>query len=1106
MDTNRSILSMVTEQRAINPANNNEVVARKQMRYDEYDFETSGTLPTFASATWAGPVNGSYRGNVTSLRTYTSVAGNVYIETHSYFDKYGNLRKSVDANGNVSQTEYDASDYACAYPTKTISPVPGGYGSTTAFETTSTYDYNTGLRLSTTGENGLVVKMEYTDSLLRPTKVKPTYNNVTAGAETITEYGAGTSDSTRFVKVKTQIDETNWKEGYTWYDGLGRTVRTQSVDAANGDVFTLTCYDTMGRVKKVTNPFRNFTNQICSTTTGLEWTTTDYDDFGRVWKVKTPDNAEVETTHALATSGGAIGEAETTQDQAGKLKRSITDAFDNLVRVDEPNDVGQLGAIDNPHQPTIYSYDTLENLTQITQGGQARTFTYDSQNRLKTAANPESGTFQYSYDDNGNLIHKTDARNITTTFTYDALNRVNLRDYSDATPDVTYFYDEPNTAHSKGELTKVSSNVSTTEYTAFDAMGRTLAHKQTTDGQSYTTAYVYNLAGDLIQQTYPSGRVVKNVLDANGDLSIVQSKKNQNAGFWNYAQHFTYTTHDQISSVQFGSGRWESTQFNSRLQVKQIGLGGAKDTTDLLKIDYSYNTPNVADNNGNVKTQTLTVPAVGANQGFTAVQSYAYDSLNRLQSATETISGSQTWKQVFVYDRFGNKTYNEAETTTLPKICQENGQPAVCLNDRAIYNPSASTTNNQFSNYGYDAVGNTTGDAQGRTFVYDAENKQTEVRDAQNQIIGQYFYDGDGRRVKKISDTETTVFVYDAEGKPAAEYSTQSESNPQVSYTTTDTLGSPRIKTDRDGNVISRSDHLPFGEDLITSQRTQSLGYKPDSARRKFTTYKRDTETGLDYAESRYYSPRLGRFVSPDEFKGGPDELFDFADDASENPTFYAELENPQSLNKYQYTYNNPIRYNDPTGHCIPLCLAPAVPIGKVIVDVIVTVGAGSAIGVTAGAAYELLRNTPATTGDPSCPGCGSSERMGQSLMSRKTQPQQQKQSQPTSNQASSGMGGSAGGGRNKPSSNKPGKSRVNKASRDPNAKGAVTMLKRNQQGKITNYTTFDKQGRARKRFRGEGGPHGGVNPPIKYRRERGKGRNAPLKRTEPARKNETPQ
>jgi RHS repeat-associated protein len=86
------------------------------------------------------------------------------------------------------------------------------------------------------------------------------------------------------------------------------------------------------------------------------------------------------------------------------------------------------------------------------------------------------------------------------------------------------------------------------------------------------------------------------------------------------------------------------------------------------------------------------------------------------------------------------------------------------------------------------------------------------------------------------------------------------------------------------------------------------------------TSKERDIETGLDYFLARYYSSPQARFTSPDEFSGGPDALYSFASSASSNPTFYADLTNPQSLNKYHYALGNPLVYVDPDGHA-PCCL-----------------------------------------------------------------------------------------------------------------------------------------------------------------------------------------
>jgi RHS repeat-associated protein len=121
-----------------------------------------------------------------------------------------------------------------------------------------------------------------------------------------------------------------------------------------------------------------------------------------------------------------------------------------------------------------------------------------------------------------------------------------------------------------------------------------------------------------------------------------------------------------------------------------------------------------------------------------------------------------------------------------------------------------------------------------------------------------------------------------------------------------DQLGSPRMNVDKTGTLagITRHDYLPFGEELGAGVgiRSTTTGYTADTIRQKFTSYERDSETGLDYAQARYYANVQGRFTSVDPGGVG------------------AYTGNPQTWNGYAYALNNPVFYSDPDGRRVKVC------------------------------------------------------------------------------------------------------------------------------------------------------------------------------------------
>ena len=183
---------------------------------------------------------------------------------------------------------------------------------------------------------------------------------------------------------------------------------------------------------------------------------------------------------------------------------------------------------------------------------------------------------------------------------------------------------------------------------------------------------------------------------------------------------------------------------------------------------------------------------------------------------------------------------------------------------------------------------------------YDIENRLTSITDAFQVPLVEFVYDGDGGRVKKITPDATTTYIgslYEIQDtnneiritKHIFKGSTRlaSKTNDDIIYYHGDHLGSSNLLTDSDGFQVKRLEYEPFGTTYV-DEGTTDTNYR-------FTGKELIDETGLYDYGSRFYDPKLGRFIQPDTIVTNPSD--------------------PQDLNRYTYAGNNPLKYTDPSGH-----------------------------------------------------------------------------------------------------------------------------------------------------------------------------------------------
>ncbi len=749
-----------------------------------------------------------------------------------------------------------ASDPACPHRTGDLWKVTNALGQVTEY---TKYDGN-GRQLSRKDPNGVVADTEYDSrGLILAKKLR--------GADNSTE----TDDAiTRFE-----------------YNEVGSTTKSTLPD---GSYLTF-AYDDDYRLVKVTDRLSNVLeytldpagNRVLEATkdpTGAVRRSLSrvYNTLGQLATLADATSTPTDFTY------DANGGLNLRTDPLLRVTDTDIDVLDRVIRI-----VANTGGSTSDKATTTYTYDARDNLVKVTDPKGLNTqYTYNGLNDLIQLSSPDTGLTSYIYDSAGNRTSRTDARNVTATMSFDALNRPLVDSGPTVAQKVTQVFDtnQPDClageAFSIGRLTRISDESGSTRF-CYDRRGALVRKVQTvTGGTTLVLTPTYDGAGNVVAMTYPSGAIVVYHHDDAGRIDAVDAVPSATAPQVPIVSTATYLPFGPISSLAFSGGRTLTIGYDGNYWIDMIG-------------DSAVTNP---------FSQNFTLNAVGdvvglderTNASTIVVRNFTVDGLDRITSE----KNGQTTVEGFTYDPTGDRLSKSTGSTSA-----------------YVY---ASTSHRLTSVAGatrtYDNAGNVTqigSNQSGQKFVYDDRGRLRDFKIG-NTVKASYRYNGRGERVLKndlVTPSNSAQYFYDEAGHLLGEYSTTTGSRIKeyvwlgdtliailsdfdgstYQFVESDHLGTPRVVVNPLENAIVWrwdatqtvfGDHAPIGDpDGDSVVYTLNL---------RFPGQQFNAESGLSYNYFRDLEPGTGRYLESDPvgLDGG--------------------------ISTYGYAGSNPLRFIDSSG------------------------------------------------------------------------------------------------------------------------------------------------------------------------------------------------
>lgn len=826
------------------------------------------------------------------------------------YDIYGRALAAADAYGKVTKTAYTPA--TGEVPTSTVATNPLGHVVTTNLEPLR------GQPVKVTDANNKVTTTAY-DALGRvkkvwiPSRPQATYPNA---PNHVFDYLVRNSGPI-VVTSKTLDHNSEYRTGYTFYDGLLRPRQTQetSPDRA-GRLVSEVIYNTRGEA--VRNSGRFFATGAAEPVlvTGQETkypasTESLFDGAGRTTAViakKFGDETKRTTTTYTGDTTTVI------PPRGGTATTAVVDALGRTKELKQYTNADRTSP-----QSITYAYNKHGRLAQVTDPSGAKwTYGYDVRGRQQSSTDPDKGQTTTVFDTGDRPTDITDARGITLHADYDALGR--------------------KTALKKGTTTLASWTYDTV------AKGLPSSATRHSGGEAYVnkiTEYsdLYQPVGMAVTIPASEGALAGtyewfNFYDDNTGL-LTETEHPEIGGLPYESVSNAYNTSGLLDSVYAGSdplisaSTYDHYGQNIRLEYGEFArhlfvTNEFDDHTGNLTRTYTdretapqrvEDTRYTYDPAGNV---TAIATAYGQDTTRTTdTQCFALDALRRITQAwtnigeqcasspsESVVGGPDAYWTSYTYDTVGNReTETQHKTASGPATETVRTYAAPAAGTHRLPSVTQTGTEARTETYAYDAVGNTKsrkfGNDSTQTLEWDDEGhlkSLTKVTDTTS-----YLYDPDGQRLVRRDSTGTTLYL------PAGN-ELHLDTAGKVTGTRYYSPGGKTLAVRTGGKLtFTLTDHHNTTTTQITADSTQTVtrrkttifgaprGAQPTAwiGDKGFVGGTNDADTGLSHLGAREYDPAVGRFISVDP-------LLDLTDS--------------QQIHGYTYANNNPVTLTDPTG------------------------------------------------------------------------------------------------------------------------------------------------------------------------------------------------